>query len=605
MQSHVVRNFLHALLGDEIENGYFLIWTASDKRSYWFQNPEDAAKQVESLDTNKHVYFGIGLSPQNFGSYERCSADKIQSLVCVGLDLDVAHETKQNKPYFESKQEAWEFLRYSLEYEHFLPTITIDSGHGLIPLWVFNEPWDLDTNEERNRAHHDLRCLVYTMRYHASKRGRDIDATQDLARVWRVPGTWNCKDENNPVQAQIYKTTDNLFNPRDIELFLKEPPHGDPALATREEIENYSDLVIDPTREKPSERIDTLSENDDLFEDTWNKRRKDFKHDQSLSAYDMALANIGVKHGLPDQEIADIIIEFRKKHAKSQGDIEKAYRVSYLSRTIYKAKQQVGFDDASEELDAAYVQLEQSKKNEDVPKPDKDRVLQKLELVLHCPVKKIIKYPGSPKATYDMILEDDRRIFLGDIDCLKSNSKVQSAVADETQVLCPIYDKREWSKYVQLMLQLVTEEDTGLDSTLEGQIFKLLHEYIEDAQMAEKPMYAAIHKQPFKKKGEVYIFLDSFHEWLGNYKISRSELNNTVHRLRAVHVRHTFYKSLGEDGTEQKTSASTYKITNILNTSYEQATQSILQQKDVRVINRTIQEGGDGDEQFEGDRAAG
>jgi hypothetical protein len=584
MQSHVIRNFLHALLGDEVEDGHFLIWTAPDKKSYWSQSPEDAAKQVEALDPNKHVYFGIGLSPENFGPNKRCPADKIQSLVCIGLDLDVAHETKQDKPYFGSKQEAWEFLKSSLHYDHFLPTITIDSGHGLIPLWVFNEPWDLDTNEERNRAHHNLRCLVYTMRYYASKRGRDIDATQDLARVWRLPGTWNCKDEDNPVQAQIYKTTDNLFNPGDIELFLKEPPHGDPTLATQEEIENYSNLVIDPTREKPNDLINTLAENDELFQDTWNKRRRDFKGgDQSLSVYDMALANIGVKHGLADQDIADIIIEFRKKHAKSQSDIEKAYRVSYLSRTIFKAKQAVGFDNASEELDAAYVQLEQSKKNEEIPKPDKDRVLEKLELVLRCPIKKIIKYPGSPKATYDMILDDDRRIFLGDIDNLKSNNKVQSAIADATQTLCAIYPKKDWAKYVQLMLQLVTEEDTGLDSTLEGQIFKMLHEYLEDAQMAEKPMYAAIHNQPFEKKGETYIFVESFHEWLGNYKISRSELTNTLSRLGAAHARHTFIKSVDDNGFEHKTSRSTYNVTKILNTSYDQAKQNILQLKGAKM----------------------
>lgn len=558
-----VRTFLKTLLGDEIEEGYFLIWTAPDKKSHWFQDPEEAVQFVESADQNKHIYFGIGISPQDYGPSRRCNAKDIKALTCVGVDLDIAHHTKSGKAYFDSKDEARQFLHSTLS-EQFQPTVIIDSGHGLIPLWIFNEPWELASNKEKNRAASFLRRFVYTMRYYATLRGRDIDATNDLSRIYRLPGTWNCKDKNNPVQTRIYEETDELFNPDDFDFWLMDPPHEDPATRTDEQTQNYFSLTIDETREEPQERIRILKDTDELFKETWNMTRKDMKG-QSLSQFDMALANIAVKYDVPDQEIADMIITFRRKNGSTKKDIEKAHRVSYLSRTIQKAKAMIGWNNADDELDAAHVQLKQHEENSEIPKPNKDKIIDKLQLVLGCPIERVLRYPGD-KSTYEIFLNDGRRLYLGTIEHMIEQGKLRKQLADNLQIYLPRYKTDVWDKYAELLLKLVVEEETSLDATTEGQIFQFVRQYVGETQLQEDPKFAGLYKQPFKKKGHTYIFLDKFVEWLGQYKIDRSDLWRTLRRLGSETKVHKFIKT---EDPPSFTTMNTYDVTSIMQADYK------------------------------------
>lgn len=587
-----VHSFLQALYGDEIDEGYFLIWTAPGKRSAWFQSTDEAAKYVQKLDEQKHVYFGIGLSPKDHGPTKRCPASEIQALTCVGVDLDVAHDTKTNKPYFESKDEARQFLQSVLS-DQFQPTVVIDSGHGLIPIWVFNEPWELSTNEEHNRAARFLRHFVYTIRYYATLRGRDIDSTNDLARVWRIPGTWNCKDQDNPVQAKIIETTENLFNPHDFEGWLMEPPHEDPSATTDEQHQNYFKIHIDESKSEPWEKIYILKDMDELFKSTWDMTRKDM-HGQSLSQFDMALANLCVKYDVPEQEIADMINTFRKHHGRTSKDIQKGYRISYLNTTIQKAKAAVGWNEANEELESAYVQLKQHEENSDVPKPDAEKIKDKLRLVLGCNIEKIKKYPGD-KTTYEMVLTTGEEIPLGEVDNLINQGKLRNRIADATQLFLTRYKTEVWDKYSELLLKLVTEEDVGIDATVEGQLFQFVRQYVGDTGLQENPQYAHQTRQPFKDKhGQTHIFLDGFIQWLGHYKITRSELAQKLKKLGATPQSPKFIKE-DEEGNEKRTSASTYDVTAIMQADYKKKIIHLNQQE-----AKTANQGGNSHEQPQG-----
>jgi hypothetical protein len=557
---------LQALFGDEIDEGHFLIWTAPDKRSAWFQNTDEAAKHVASLDDKKHVYFGIGLSPKDMGPAKRCPAHQIQALSCLGVDLDVVHDTKSNKPYFESKEEAHRFIQSVLSKE-FQPTVIIDSGHGLIPIWIFNEPWELSTNEEHNRAARFLRRFVYTIRYYATLRGRDIDSTNDLARVYRLPGTWNCKDEDNPVQAKILESNENLFNPHDFDEWLMDPPHEDPSAVTDEQHQNYFKINIDATRPEPRAKINALKDADSLFKATWDMTRKDMAK-KSLSEYDMALANLCVKYDVPVQEIADMIIAFRNEHGQTTKDIQKAYRISYLNTTIQKAKAVVGWNEADEELESAYVQLKQHERDDSVPRPDAEKIKDKLNLVLGCPIEKIKKYPGD-KSTYEIVLTTGQEIPIGEVENLINQGRLRAKIADATQLFLTRYKTDVWDKYAELLLKLVTEEDVGIDATIEGQIFQFIHQYVGETSLQENPRYASITQQPFKDKdGQTHIFLDSFITWLGHYKIQRSDLAQKLRKLGASQRTKNFYEEDGE-GKERRTSKSTYDVTPILQANYK------------------------------------
>lgn len=99
------------------------------------------------------------------------------------------------------------------------------------------------------------------------------------------------------------------------------------------EAEPVDELVLDRVAVPPADKLETLLEDDD-FKKTWNHDRPDFS---SMSEYDQSLTSRAKRAGWSDQEIANLIIAFRRKHGDSK-DQKKALRKDYVPRTIAKAK---------------------------------------------------------------------------------------------------------------------------------------------------------------------------------------------------------------------------------------------------------------------------
>src|SRR5262249_33432847 len=71
------------------------------------------------------------------------------------------------------------------------PTLTVWSGGGYHLWWVLKEPLVLDSAETRTAAERLVRRWQAYLRQHVAPYA--LDATHDLARVLRVPGTLNTK----------------------------------------------------------------------------------------------------------------------------------------------------------------------------------------------------------------------------------------------------------------------------------------------------------------------------------------------------------------------------------------------------------------------------
>ena len=59
-----------------------------------------------------------------------------------------------------------------------LPSVVVDSGHGLHAYWLFKEPWDIDGDSERAEAVNTLRRLQGYARREAAKRGWTVTRRQ-------------------------------------------------------------------------------------------------------------------------------------------------------------------------------------------------------------------------------------------------------------------------------------------------------------------------------------------------------------------------------------------------------------------------------------------
>jgi len=153
----------------------------SGVKSYFFRGLETLCrKHFESRKTNTYY----GLSPREWREGKK---DAVKWLLVLWVDLDA-------KSFANGKEGAWDALRrFDL-----VPSAIIDSGHGLQALWFLKEPLAIQETAEIEGV---LRGLAKAL-------GGD-PAVCEIARVFRLPESFNVKDLENPIPVKV-----KYFSPR-------------------------------------------------------------------------------------------------------------------------------------------------------------------------------------------------------------------------------------------------------------------------------------------------------------------------------------------------------------------------------------------------------
>jgi len=201
--------FLNALFADKPGDDFIYIWTG--KKSTWFQDINKAGDFARRIQDD-NVYFGIATSPTDNGAYKRVLQDTVSGISCLWLDLDYGkdgHKKKNNPPTYE---DALALLDGFVK-----PSLIVHSGHGFQVYWLFNEFYSFKDDADRARAAALSKKLNDFFREVAKKKGWDVDSTQDLARVYRVPGTMNVKPELPPVPCEIISPLGKRFSVAELE----------------------------------------------------------------------------------------------------------------------------------------------------------------------------------------------------------------------------------------------------------------------------------------------------------------------------------------------------------------------------------------------------
>ena len=137
-----------------------------------------------------HIYFAVG-------SYE-LNRNKPRAKRCLFLDLD--------QKEFGTKQDAIKGMATFCRATGFpAPSIYVDSGRGIHAYWCFDQ--DLDTL--------GWKALATKFKAKCKEVGFEADpsCTDDVARVLRVPGTMNYK-EDPPVSCRVLKDTGVSYDPK-------------------------------------------------------------------------------------------------------------------------------------------------------------------------------------------------------------------------------------------------------------------------------------------------------------------------------------------------------------------------------------------------------
>lgn len=309
--------FLRALWTDT-PPGRIQLWRLRDKRTI-YPASLTAADAVAAGQTDIYTCVALTSEGRAQNHVGRPAAGDALALAGMWLDIDIAGEGKTGG--VPDITAALGVARLHAE-----PTLLVSTGHGIHAWHLFPQPWVFTSKEDQ---YHGARMAAQWQALHRhsiAPQGWTLDATHDLARLMRLPGTFNGKaGERIPVagSAQVG------------------PRHGRGALGVL-----CQHIDVDPaSAAQPLERV-TVAAGGRIDQGTLDLMLEDqdiyctFTHlperpGWTLSEYDLSLASQLAAAGVADQIIADMLVAHRAHH----GEHEKAKRGGYLRLTIAKAKQ--------------------------------------------------------------------------------------------------------------------------------------------------------------------------------------------------------------------------------------------------------------------------
>ena len=468
--------FLITLWGDP-PPGQVLIWTLPQKRSIWYQRLDNVkVGDYSHLD----VYTGVGVAPLDvlLKTGHRATADTIAGIAGLWADVDYsgADHAKPNLPPAEVD------ALWLIDSMPAPATIVINSGHGLQAWWLFNKPWMFEDGE-REKAQAMIRGWQGHMAELAAERGWVVDATHDLARVMRLPGTFNNKSER--VSVQVLSSDGPRVNWEEFPFLTAAYTAGwiTPPLPAA----TIGTLILDPDAEPPWEKREALRDNDRKFKKSTDRDRSDLV-DQSASSYDMSLASIAVTAGWTDQEIVDLLIFQRRKN----GDDLKL-REDYYARTIAKAR-------GPGEQAAAQERLEEGGS------------LADLSILLGVEIIDLIKHMGDPPEYW---METTRgSITLGPVHNISNQTKFIDAVATVTSIVFVRIPAAAWARRAASILACCREVELGEASHPGSEMAHWVETYLDTQTILEDPNVAAEQGLPFRRDGVVLFSLSGFRQYL-------------------------------------------------------------------------------------------
>lgn len=527
MPNPTTSTFLEACWSSAPDDYFFLIWTMPDKRSRWFRTSENgirsASETIDSLNAND-VYLGVGLASQSYGSRQRVSS--LETAGIAGLWADIDHESPgaHKKPNLPPTMTAAKDFLLAAAPE---PTVLVHSGNGLQAWWLFDRPWIFRSSQEQAAAADLAKRWTDSLRSKARDNGWDVDATHDLARVMRVPGTNNHKTDP-PKPVELIHVSENRYPVGDLRDLVKAPPIDkvDYSLTV-----NTLDVgfTLAANAAPPFHKWEALRKADKMIERTWRRDRRDFG-DQSPSGYDMALANFAAMADWEDQEIVDLLIAHRAEH----GDDLKLGRPDYYARTLRKARDSTARSTAADSIDATLHEM-------DVAPPEekgeaRSSLLDFLSPILKTGVTRVERYNTEP-ATFRMLTEAGW-VHLGTVSELLSQNHCRAAIGEVTRTMFDRMKAAEWDKIAEAIIRAAEEVDVGPEPSTQGSTHGWLEEYLEQHVPASEPDESVIlARVPFMKEDEndvphVHIVLAHFRAWLERSDGEKLNRNQMAMRLR-------------------------------------------------------------------------
>jgi hypothetical protein len=299
--------------------GWSYWWRSLDKRSCWWR-----VGSPVSIPVGGDLYFGVHPSKKNRGSSRRSDEDNILSANCLYADFDAKHRDKA-------------CVLDAIEQLPFPPSVVIDSGGGYHGYWLFSETLSID-NTTRDR-------IKKVQANWVDRVGAD-PAAKDLARMLRVPGTRNCKDDyapEYPLVSFIWSELDRRYGFCDLEEQALSVETDQQIISLPEATGYYRDHTSYVEAALSSE-VETLSQtpegerNDQLNRSAFNMGQFVGAGVIDRDVVELTLTEAAVLAGLPESEIERTLksgldkgIELPRDISNVEMSVSKGVRVTTAS----------------------------------------------------------------------------------------------------------------------------------------------------------------------------------------------------------------------------------------------------------------------------------
>jgi putative DNA primase/helicase len=511
------RKFIDALYGDLPEGHLLLVWTLPDKASHWFASAGEAADWIVENSTGKDVYCGVGLAAEDLGPNRRAGRAEVSAVVGAVADIDFAEPGKPGGPPDEEAALA------VIEATGAKPTVVVNSGGGLQAWWLFKEPYVIDSEEDREYIAGILKDWHETVKEHARRLGYTVDSVWDLARIMRVPGTFNHKrDDSRPVTtrpfgAEARGDPDNL-----ADRFIDPAPDaGRPAAAPGAAPTRADWPDVNLRAPFPEAKHEAMMANVAAYRQSWEHDRKDMRG-ASSSQYDQSLANLCVAAGWEVDEIVAVMVRHQQKWGTQQAKLN---RPDYYQRTIHTARQAFGEDEAHDRV-AAIVAGDEATRQERL-----DAIARRLDV----PISNIQVITGI-NSSYRFWV-DGRCCEIAAKEVVQQ-TRFMGEMFDLTRVHPRPFGRAErpsWRDFVNLIGAVAEEMSVGDEGSLDGELGALIRAYRHERgeNTYERGEVVKYPNVPFTRDGRVWIRVHDVlrHARAAEVPMTRREL---LKRLRAL-----------------------------------------------------------------------
>lgn len=197
-----IRALMNAVVGKG--DGYVVIsktsdpnWKGLKSKSIPANDFNAVMEEVRNCKADEQVLFGLGRRRSTSDSGKRGGNSDVSHISVIGMDIDLYDSNKPHKKLPKTKQEGILLLNgYELP-----PSMIVNSGSGLHAYWFLSDEIVIEDEAALKAAQKTIKNFYRG--FGAYSAPYEFDATHDLSRGLRLPGTNNLKDISNPVQVTV------------------------------------------------------------------------------------------------------------------------------------------------------------------------------------------------------------------------------------------------------------------------------------------------------------------------------------------------------------------------------------------------------------------